>query len=129
MASRATPQSRWYYFRQIALFELVCDDGKSEQEKKQICERHPFARKMSNYLIRLCTDARRSTNDPHEGRQNESGKGHCKGPPVKQRYAQQRQAENDKFHVLRDEQFDQSKVERLTGIQRGCGNVRLWVTY
>ena len=67
---------------------------------------------MNNDLIRLCIDARRRANDPHERRQNESGEGHCQGPPVKQRHAKQRQAENDKFYVLRDDQFGTVKQAR-----------------
>ena len=98
-APPAVRQPRWYYFWQIALFKLVCENGKSEQDKKQICERYPFARKVNNYLICLCIDARRGANNSPEGHQNKSSEGHCEGPPVKQRHAEQRQAENDKFHA------------------------------
>ena len=70
-AQPAVREPRWYDFRQIALFELVCENGKSEQDKKQICERHPFARKVNSYLVCLCIDARRAADDSHEGHQNE----------------------------------------------------------
>jgi hypothetical protein len=52
-----------------------------------------------------CINARWGVNDSYKDGQNESGQGHCQGPPVKQRHAKQRQAENDKFYVLRDDQF------------------------
>jgi hypothetical protein len=52
-ACPAVRQPRWYYFREIALFELVSEDSESEQDKKQICKRHPFARKVNHYLMGL----------------------------------------------------------------------------
>jgi len=69
-----------------------------EVTSQTIGERHPFARKVNDYLIGLCIEARRSANDPHQGRQNEANEGHGQGPPVKQCHAKQRQAENHKFH-------------------------------
>src|SRR4029079_13880513 len=77
-APPAVREPRWYNFRQIALFEVVRENGESEQDKKQIC-RHPFARKVNNDLRCLCVDARRRAYDLREGRENESDEGHCQG--------------------------------------------------
>jgi hypothetical protein len=48
--------------------------------------------------MRLCADARWGTKHPHQDRQNESGDGHCRGASMKQCHAEERKAEDYKFH-------------------------------